>query len=172
MYDIKRTISKMKKIAKVSSNAELARVLDVSYNTFNTWLKRSKLPQEVLISFCKRFDCSLDYLILDKNINTKQNNTNEKTPQDSIYTYRYYGKLFGIENSSFIDLTINKSLMHTDANYLLNINDIYFVAFVSFDIFNNIAKVKYNNKEKDLSISEFKEINRGLITEYIIEFDE
>ena len=166
----------MKKIAKLSSNAELARVLDVSYNTFNTWLKRSKLPQEVLISFCKRFDCSLDYLILDKNQCIKPNNTNEKTPQDSyvqdnIYTYRYYGKLFGIENSSFIDLTINKALMHTDANYLLNINDIYFVAFVSFDIFNNIAKVKYNNKEKDLSISEFKEINRGLITEYIIEFD-
>ena len=69
MYLIKDVILKMKKIAGVDSNIELSKYLNISYNTLNTWIKRGKLPQETILSFCEQNNCSLDYLLLNKNAN-------------------------------------------------------------------------------------------------------
>ena len=168
MYDIKEVISKMKLIANVDSNIALANLLDISYNTLNTWIKRSKLPQEILISFCKKYNCSLDYLLLNKKeeqnlFKTKQQTDNLNNAQNTEYSFIYYGKIDGFESLK-LKLVINKKLLHSNALYLLKKNNIYIVASCSFDIFNNIVSIDSNNLKHTTSIDNFYKLNQGLIT--------
>ena len=158
MYNIKDVIIKLKQIANIDSNINLAKELNVSYNTLNTWIKRGKLPQEVIISFCKKYNCSLDYLLLDKNQNSNKDTIDKK----NIFTfYGYCEKL----DSSFkkLNLTLQKDILHSGGIYLLEKNSIFLLVQAFFDPFSNI--VKLNNKTLDitLSIEEFKKYNQGLV---------
>jgi hypothetical protein len=168
MYDIKKVINKMKQIANIDSNASLARLLNISYNTLNTWIKRHKLPQEVILSFCKKYNCSLDYLLLEDNNNPTLfiNNTIKNNNETSeIYSFIYYGDIKNEQNfNKPLELTINTTLMHSNSYYLLNKENIYLVAKCSFDIFDNIVYIENENITHKISLDNFKEINRGLIT--------
>jgi len=158
MYDIKQVISKLKLIANLHSNIELSSILNISYNTLNTWIKREKIPQEVLIEFCKKFNCSLDYLLLDKknNINLFSENKTEKSNN-----YYYYGAFNDtIKPGSKLELI--KDLYHNNGYYLILLNKVYFIAKVIFDIDNN-ATIYINNEEKTFSFNDFCTISKGLI---------
>ena len=173
MYDIKEVINKMKQIANIDSNASLARKLNISYNTLNTWIKRHKLPQEVILSFCKEYNCSLDYLLLEDNTNPTLFNSNQKdsiekknsNETSEIYNFIYYGSIDNEQSfNKPLNLTINTTLIHSNSYYLLNKENIYLVAKCSFDIFDNIVYIENENITHKISLDNFKEINRGLIT--------
>ena len=172
MYDIKDVISKMKQIANIDSNANLARLLNVSYNTLNTWIKRDKLPQEVILSFCREYNCSIDYLLLEKNsqasLFSNSNENSKSTPKNSLYNFKYYGKIKENQISEFINLTVNKSYLHSNGYYLINKNNIYKICICNFDLFNNIVYLKDINMdlEHKITYEEFKSINKGLIIKF------
>ena len=166
MYDIKKTILKMKEIAHLDSNADLARFLNISYNTLNTWIKRGKLPQETLYNFCLKQNCSLDYLIFDKSKNNLFNKSEESFIDSNIYTFKYYGKYFENYNKEYIELFLDRKKRHSNANFLLEKNGIYTIAICIFDIFNNNVLIKYNGFEYSVNIEVFNSINRGLILKY------
>ena len=65
MYDIKRVIDKIKQIANLKSNADLARLLNISYNTLNTWIKRNSIPFNVITCVSQEFNISLNWLFLN-----------------------------------------------------------------------------------------------------------
>ena len=177
MYNIKEVIEKMKHIANVNSNASLARLLNISYNTLNTWIKRNKLPQEVILAFCKEYDCSLDYLLLDSTkefYNDFNNNKKEIEPNSSptlqdknINTFLYYGNLFEEEDKiSKIKLTLKKDIICSNSKYLLKKDNIYIVAQCKFDIFNDTVAIDSFGFSSIISLEKFKKLNMGLIIEY------
>ena len=172
MYNIKNVINKMKQIAKIDSNASLARLLNISYNTLNTWIKRGKLPQEVIFSFCKEYECSLDYLLLENNNHDNFSILSSETPNninntnDDIYKFDYYGYIDDNQENSFngyLELTINKKLMHSNSYYLLHKNSIFTIGLCRFDIFDNNVYIKLNNIEHIVSLDNFNKLNKGLI---------
>jgi hypothetical protein len=169
MYDIKDVINKMKLIANIDSNANLARLLDISYNTLNTWLKRHKFPQEILIAFCKEYNCSLDYLLLNKdtkvNLFNQDNNTANYPKNADNFTY--YGNISNIpELNTPTTLTLDKEKLHSNSYYLLFKENIYTVALCKFDIFNNTVSITIDSNTNILPLEIFNTINKGLIINY------
>ena len=98
LYNIKEVIEKMKQIANIDSNVQLAKIFNVSYNTLNTWIKREKFPQEILIEFVKKYNCSLDYLVLNKK--TPIDTSSSTEPESNIF--QYFGFSVLSFNNSFV----------------------------------------------------------------------
>jgi hypothetical protein len=159
MQDIKIVIQKLKEIAKLNSNIELANYLNISYNTLNTWIKREKIPQEVLINFCIKNSCSLDYLLLDKEFKTTLFSTSNTNSKDS---FEFYGSIKELDIKGKTILKLEKNIYHNGAYYLIYSNDIYYVKEVYFNILD--SKVTIDNTTID--INKFKDINLGLITSF------
>jgi len=159
MYEIKEVIKRLKEIAKVNSNIELAKIFNVSYNTFNTWLKRSKLPQEVIIEFAKKYNASLDYIVFGKNSNLfefkNHNNNNNKNE------FIYYGEFKKLNIKPGAKLKLDTTALFSNGYYLLFKNGIYTIKKCKIDIFLNLVTID----DKKITILEFKEINKGLIKE-------
>jgi len=160
MYDVKEVINRMKIIANISSNINLAKSLNVSYNTFNTWLKRKKLPQEIIFSFCKKYNCSLDYLLLNK----KFNDNKESNSNISDYEVKYYGNYDTLNITYGQLLKISPTLLHSNGLYLLKMNEVFFIAKISFNPFEDKVFVTNDNINIKISFEKFVEINQGLIT--------
>jgi len=150
MYNIKDIIKRMKQISNIESNANLARNLNVSYNTFNTWLKRNKFPQETIIEFAKRYNTSLDYLIFGKD-----NNNN----RDFIF-YGQYEQLNIYPGSK---LNIDKNILHSNGYYLIKQRDIYYIAQAFFNPFTKIVTLKTPEFTRTIKEEDFNNINIGLI---------
>jgi len=168
MYDIKELIDNMKEIAKISTNIELAKLLNISYNTLNTWIKRKKIPQEVILSFCEKYKCSLDYLIYNKNIDTTLFDiqiSNEKeanyTTKEEVEEFTFYGVYEALNIKPGSTFRLHKELYVTPAYYLLHKDSITFIALVEIDPFNK--EVYLNDFNQRLHLEEFKTINLGLI---------
>ncbi len=47
----------------VSQSKDLSDLLEVNYATFSTWIRREKIPYELLIALCIKRDISLDWLL-------------------------------------------------------------------------------------------------------------
>jgi len=157
MTDIKMVITKLKEIAKVDSNIELANYFDISYNTLNTWIKRGKIPQDVLLEFCIKNSCSLDYILLNKELDNTLFTSIKKQISDKFI---YYGEFKELDISFKSTLTLDKNLYQSGAFYLMYKNSIYTISRVIFDIFNTTATID----NQTISFKDFKEINIGLIT--------
>jgi len=170
MYDVKDLINRMKTIADIDSNVKLANLLNVSYNTFNTWLKRHKLPQEVLYNFCIKYNCSFDYLFIGNQDNHNlfdNTNINNYQKDEEIVKYTFFGQCNSLNITSGQVLELNTTLLHSSAYYLLQLNSVYFIAKVYINPFDNIALIKTDNYSKNLSIEEFNKIKIGLIVRYL-----
>ncbi len=156
MYDIKEVLKRMKTIAGVHSNIELAQILNVSYNTFNTWLKRKKFPQEILIEFSIRYECSLDYLLFNKNKKKENNN--------GLLSVDYYGRYEPLNISFKAKLILKKDKFINGAFYLIKKENIYFIAQAFFS-FEDTKKVKLfiENESFDISFEFFRTLLMGLI---------
>jgi len=171
MYDIKDVISRMKYILSVDTNKDLAKSLNVSYNTLNTWIKRSRLPQDVILEFSNRYNCSLDYLLLGKNIDNTFKNKDDTLFKDNTNIFKYYGKIdnFEIDNrNSYLLLELDADKLHSGGIYLLEKNGVFTVCRCYFNIFNNSVSIKCSiDIEATIDLREFKEINRGAIVNII-----
>lgn len=172
MYDVKTLIEKMKTIANIKSNIELASLLNVSYNTLNTWIKRHKLPQEVLIDFCNQYSCSLDFLVLNQNSTTtspsptaasatikKQVATTKE--ESAIDTFTFWGSYKELNIKPGDTIELSKSTMHSLAYYLLYKESIYCICQVFINPFKHLATLI--DYDTTLTIEEFNTINLGLI---------
>jgi hypothetical protein len=158
MTNIKNIITKLKKIAKVDSNIELANYFNISYNTLNTWIKRGKIPQDILLDFCTKNNCSLDYILLNKELDNTLFSVHKEQNENK---YIYYGEFKELNISFKSILFLDQNIYQDGAYYLIYKNGIYKIARVTFDIFDKSATV--NNKT--LSLDDFKKINKGLIKE-------
>jgi len=176
MYNVKDLIEKMKLIANIKTNIDLSNELGVSYNTLNTWLKRKKLPQEVIINFATKHNASLDYLLLNNSINTigpdnlfnSYSETNEKSidncTDNTIEKFHFYGDYepFNIKSGAILEL--NTALLHSNGYYLLRYDNIYFIAKVIINVYNNRVKIiTSDNNENSIELESFKSHNIGLI---------
>ena len=161
MQNIKEVVSRLKEIANLASNVDLANYLGVSYNTLNTWIKREKIPQEVLFDFCKKNNCSLDYLLFNiKKSETDLFSTQEESNEN---WHTYYGEFLDLGVKFKTKLKLDKSLMQNSGYYLIINNDIEFIVKAIFDINSNNVELLYNNNLAKITLSEFKNINLGLI---------
>ena len=165
MYDIKDLIQKMKIAAGVNSNVELSNILNISYNTLNTWIKRKKLPQDVIFNFAKKYNLSLDYLIFDKKetLLSAQNLKKVKDEKTENTNFKYFGVIdeFNINYSTLqIDTT---PLLYDNGLYLLLIDKIYLIVKATFDPFNKEVLIKNNHLEKKLTLSQFLSYKKALI---------
>ncbi len=160
MYSAKELIGRMRKIAGLDSNIELARYFKVSYNTLNTWLKRNKLPQEVILEFAKKNGCSLDYLIFNK-VNSISSIKNKEEPK--ITEFPYFGEYepLKIGLNSVIKLDTDK--IFSGGYYLCEIDNIIFIAQAKFDPFNKTVLLKNSTFEKKITMEKFNTIKKGLI---------
>ncbi len=167
MYDIKDVISRMKYILSVDTNKDLAKSLNVSYNTLNTWIKRSRLPQDIILEFANRYNCSLDYLLLGKNIDNNLKNRDNTLFKDDMNIFKYYGNLENIEinnSNSYLLLELDVDILHSGGIYLLEKKGVFTVCRCYFNIFNNSVSIKCSiDIEATIDLIEFKEINRGAI---------
>ena len=161
MYNIKDLINRMKIVANISSNADLARELNVSYNTLNTWIKRNKFPQEILISFAKKYNTSLDYLIFG--YNEPENNKKEDKNSELIY----YGEFEPLNISKPSKLILDNTLLQSEAYYLLMQDSIYYIAKVSFNPFELLATIITPSFTATIKKDDFLKYNIGLIKDII-----
>jgi len=170
MYDVKELIDRLKYIANLKTNVDLAEELNISYNTLNTWIKRGKLPQDILIGFSKKFNISLDYLIFGK---IEQSIKEDK--QTSLFNniesidsekFIYYGQYRELNINFKTELKLNKTLIHSGAYYLLFKGNIYFISKATIDIFKNLVILDIDsNLTNNISLQEFKALKIGLIIE-------
>ena len=166
MYNVKDVIDKMKKILNINSNIELANFLKVSYNTLNTWIKRGKIPQEVIYDFCQKQNCSFDYLLTNKNELTIISGEKEKDINSEI-TFKYYAFYDDLDIPFGATLYLSPTLTISNGIYLLKDKDIYLLAKCKIDIFNN--KVTITEKEKiiaTIDIDKFNKIKVGLLIKF------
>ncbi len=63
MNNIKEIIKRIKGKKGIKTNTSLAEYLGVSYNTFNTWVKRGKFPEEVIKKIVQNEQLSYDWLL-------------------------------------------------------------------------------------------------------------
>ena len=162
MYNIKDIINRMKKVANIESNAALARELNVSYNTLNTWIKRNKFPQEILISFVKKYSTSLDYLIFG--CNEQETNCLSKTNEfKENNEYIYYGEFEPLNINRASKLVLDSTLFHSGAFYLLLQKSVYYIAKVYFNPFESTATIKTPYFNTTIKQEEFLKYNLGLI---------
>ena len=159
MYNIKELIKKMKIIAQVDSNIKLAKVFNVSYNTLNTWLKRNKFPQELLIEFCIKYNCSLDYLILNKDLY----NEHKKEIKNELVELNYYGEYEKLNIHFKSKLILQKNKLINNGFYLVKKNEIEFIAQINFNPFTNKAKLIFNNFSYEITLEELKKMEATLI---------
>ena len=177
MYNVKVLIEKMKQMAKLKTNTDLAKELDVSYNTLNTWLKREKLPQEIILNFANKYSASLDFLLLESSIHKKQegdlfNSTFTQNKQNTTKelnnctnTFIFYGDYEPLNIKPGATLELNSTLLHSDGHYLLKYDDIYFIAKVILDAYSNKATIiTCNNSQKNIESTSFKSHKIGIIT--------
>jgi len=164
MYSIKDVINRLKKVANLDSNIQLAHILNVSYNTLNTWIKRGKIPQEYLLEFSKSYDVSLDYILFNKTQNRTTNNDNITLFNDN-YTFKYFGTYdskLNIENGK--ELILNKEYIHSNAYYLLNKNNLFAIYQVEVDLIkNSLNLIDLDNTKATISLEDFSKINMGMI---------
>jgi len=170
MYDVKELINRLKDTANLKTNVELAGALNISYNTLNTWIKRGKLPQDVIIEFAKKFDISLDYLIFGKLEQViqedREQNLLENIVENNNENFIYYGKYNELNISFKSEIKLNKTLIHSGAFYLLSKNDIYFIVRAIIDVFKNQVVLDIDgNLDNNISLEEFKNLKIGLITD-------
>ena len=165
LYDIKELIEKMKHLSNTSTNIALAKLLDISYNTLNTWIKRGKIPQEVLLEFCTRYNCSLDYLLLGKvseppTLFSESSNSTTRG-DDNKSTIKFFGSYSPLSIEPGDTLSINKEAKYSPAFYLLLKDSIYFISKVNINPFLNSATLE--DYKVQISLNEFDDINLGLI---------
>jgi len=60
-------IEKLMKFFDVANTKDLSARLEVNCATFSTWIRRDKIPYELLITLCLKQNISLDWLLLDLN---------------------------------------------------------------------------------------------------------
>ncbi len=80
MDSIDNILKRLKEFFKVEKNIELAKALNISYNTLNTWLKRKRIPQDFLVNLAIKYNLSLDWLLLGK----ESQNTSAKTIEQEV----------------------------------------------------------------------------------------
>ena len=165
LYDIKELIEKMKHLSNTSTNIALAKLLDVSYNTLNTWIKRGKIPQEVLLGFCTRYNCSLDYLLIGKvseppTLFSESSNSTTKDDENKS-TFKFLGIYTPLNIAPGDTLSINKEAKYSPAYYLLLKDSIYFISKVNINPFLNSATLEDYGVQ--ITLNEFDDINLGLI---------
>lgn len=167
LYEIKTLIQKMKDLSNCSSNIALAKHLGVSYNTLNTWIKRGKIPQEILLSFCIRNNCSLDYLLLEKEDNKHptlfklDNSAPQSYYMDKREKVTFLGEYQQLNIKPGDTIIVNKGIRYSPAYYLLIKNRIYFISKVSLNPFLNSALII--DYEIKITLEEFNKINLGII---------
>ena len=179
MYDVKDLIEKMKLAANIKTNTDLAKELNISYNTLNTWLKRKKLPQEVILDFSGKYNISLDYLLLNTKSHKYSNNSlfnatiDEKnkinTPANNdkgLISFIFYGEYEPLNIKPGNILELDSALLHSNGHYLLKYDDIYFIAKVILDIYSNRSTVITSNEsQNNIDIDSFKAHKIGIITD-------
>jgi len=170
IYDIQEVIKKMKVISNISTNVALANLLKVSYNTLNTWIKRGKIPQEVLLDFCNTYQCSLDNLLLNRkdkypllftinsNKNINKSHINKLQSRERIV---FYGEYKPLNIRAGTEIEIDKSLNYSYAYYLLFKENIYFLSQVVLNPFKERAYI--NEYDIEISLKEFNEIKIGVL---------
>ena len=175
MYLAKDVINKMKQLANLNSNVDLANNLGISYNTLNTWIKRGKLPQETIFSFCKDNNCSLDYLLLDKEPNLFEEqqkdykNNQLKTSQITDIKedeFIYYANFEELNISYGSKIKLHPTLRISNGYYLLKKDSIYFIAKCKFDLLSRNTTLFIENIQYQLTYEEFELINLGLIIDF------
>ena len=165
MYDIKEVIHRLKKVANLDSNIQLAHILNVSYNTLNTWIKRAKIPQEHLLEFCNKYNVSLDYILFNQKsqLNIKENSTSTLFNNN---TFKYFGTFNQLNIKSGSILTLNKESIHSNAYYLIKKNNIFAIYQVEADLINDTLNIiNLDNTKSAISLEEFNKINLGMIVE-------
>ena len=62
MYDVKNVINNLKIISKSKNNTELAKKMEVGYDTLNSWIKRNTIGSsfDIIYKFCENNNYSLD----------------------------------------------------------------------------------------------------------------
>ena len=62
MYDIKNVINNLKIISKSKNNTELAKKMEVGYDTLKAWIKRNTIGSsfDIIYKFCENNNYSLD----------------------------------------------------------------------------------------------------------------
>ncbi len=166
MYNIKEVIKKMKNVLNIDSNIELANYLKVSYNTLNTWIKRGKIPQEVIYDFCQNNSCSFDYLLIDKPKSTLQLKNKDENSDNEI-KFKYYAFCDELNIPFGSTLYLSPTLTISNGFYLLKSNNIYTLLRCKIDIFNNKATIYDKNSIlTTLDIQEFNSIKVGLLTNF------
>jgi len=65
-YSFLNITDRLMEVFEVKNLKDLSAVLDVNYATFSTWLRRDKIPYDLLVSLCVEKKISLDWLLLDK----------------------------------------------------------------------------------------------------------
>ena len=165
MYNIKDIITRMKHIANIQSNADLARDFNVSYNTFNTWLKRDKFPQEIILDFANRYNVSLDFLIFGKRKNSQNSNENLSSTKNIEISkeFIFYGRYEPLNISPKNKLNLDANILHSSGYYLIKQREIYYIAQVFFNPFEQTVTLKTSQFAYTLKEEEFYNINIGLI---------
>jgi phage repressor protein C with HTH and peptisase S24 domain len=63
MNHLKEILERLKKYYKVENNRQLAEKLEINYQTLNTWLKRNKIPYDLLFKIGQNENISYDWLL-------------------------------------------------------------------------------------------------------------
>ena len=165
MYNIKEVVTRMKQVANIQSNADLARDFNVSYNTFNTWLKRDKFPQEIILDFANRYNTSLDYLIFGKNSHNSNENLLSIENIETGKEFIFYGQYEPLNILPKSKLKLDPNILHSSGHYLIKQRDIYYIAQAFFNPFEETVTLKTAQFTYTIKEEEFYNICIGLIVD-------
>ena len=66
MNHIKNVLERLRIYFKAKNNRELAEKMGINYQTLNTWIKRNKIPYELLHEIGQNENISIDWLLTGK----------------------------------------------------------------------------------------------------------
>ena len=66
MTNVKDIFDRLKEVYKVKNNKDLSEKIGIKYQTFNTWIKRNKVPYEKLVQIGQNDQINLNWLLTGK----------------------------------------------------------------------------------------------------------
>ena len=68
MYDVKMIFNRIKIIAKISKNKEIAKLFDVSEPSISKWQKQGYMPNKHVFKYCKDRNIDINWFITGVNV--------------------------------------------------------------------------------------------------------
>lgn len=167
MYDVKNVINNLKIISESKNNTELAKKMEVGYDTLKAWIKRNTIGSsfDIIYKFCENNNYSLDELFEITNKNTLEKKLQLFSIRTLIALYILVKNVNELSNCKDIH-QFNDTIKNNFKFATFDLSEDKFALFFDRDNLLNDINQKLNNYDI-LFISKNKQITLSVLDKLI-----